>query len=947
MRILTACLFILFFLNGIAQKKVETSISEKSIIDQLNLYSQRNDLKSLNQLFPKYIEQLQTLYDHGEYEAVKSSYLSIIEKPFYESVSDSLKANTLMAYGLALSANQQYQESLDIYEVITQKYQSVLNRNIPLQVRLYVEFSFNYSSMGNQKKDIISVEKAIDLMESNFDKIKVMDYIAAYNNLFYYYGEYEDFSGIKKTFQKFNTFYLSQFKKPTNTKEYYYAKRVYRKMQVNVSTINEDLVLANKILQQIKNEIQFSPLNERPADINYYLSCITLLCDYYNYYSDNHIEGIRLGKMYLTEAVKYKDPFSMVLAHSKLANQYREMKEYEKAIYHVNASLSAYDFPPTSISKFGLETMKAMNLSSLSIHDSAIAIMEKNINALIEIHTGKKMPLLQVDEQKLLDLNNNRYVNIFISSALIYNEAFKQTRQQSYIQKSEKLTKLASLLFNEFYRKGAFTPTLSNLNKKIVESYFFIALQKYKNNPAYTIQMISTIEANASIHLAKEFEQKLLQSNTPIGLLNNDLNVLQQQKAFWVSEQVKNGKQKNYAEKLKAIDARLNALNKQMQSLKKGFVDLTLKDYSIANAMKLLNKDEAILKYYITYEHVYKAYITHDNIKITLLGKKLAIEQQVNQFVKALKKPSNQVGTTGKALFQLLLNDVSAKNLTIIPDNYLNYLPFESLQNPQSNDYFIMQANITYNASIALWYLHNKQKQTNTSVKLATFAPAYNNTVYNNTQFANLPYATTEATSIVHLFDGKAFIGQQASKTNFLVQNKSYGVLHCSMHSVLYDNDFNQSYLLFANAQPMYFNELYTKAIPAEMVVLSACNTGAGKLVEGEGIMSLSRAFTYAGVKSTVVSLWQVPDKETSEIMLLFYEQLKKGLSKHVALANAKQHFIKMNPLKSHPYFWSGFILIGNNDQIADATPWVKYAGFVIAILLLSVFIFLKRKRAN
>jgi CHAT domain-containing protein len=153
--------------------------------------------------------------------------------------------------------------------------------------------------------------------------------------------------------------------------------------------------------------------------------------------------------------------------------------------------------------------------------------------------------------------------------------------------------------------------------------------------------------------------------------------------------------------------------------------------------------------------------------------------------------------------------------------------------------------------------------------------------------------------------------------------------------------------LLFANAQPMYFKELYTKAIPAEMVVLSACNTGAGKLVEGEGIMSLSRAFTYAGVKSTVVSLWQVPDKETSEIMLLFYEQLKKGLSKHVALANAKQQFIKANPLKSHPYFWSGFILIGNNDQIVAATPWMKYVGVAIAILLLSVFIFLLRKKAN
>lgn len=947
MRSLAVCLFILFVLSASAQRKVDSPIAENSIISQLSFYSQKNDLKSLNQLFPKYIEQLQTLKVKEEYEKVISSFLKIRQLPFYKNISDSLQAVTMMAYGIVLAANQQYNESLDVYEEINQKYGSVLKRDIPLQARLYTEISFNHSSMGNQKKDITSVEKAIDLMESNFDKIKLMDYIAAYNNLFYYYGEYEDNLGIKTTFQKFNTFYKAQFIKPSNTPEYYYAKRVYRKMQVNVAIVNEDLVLANKIVQQIKNEIQLSPPNEKLADINYYLSCITLLCDYYNYYSDNHNEGVRLGKMYLAEAIKYEDPFSMVLAHSKLANQYREMKEYKQAIYHVNASLQAFEFPPTSMSKFGLETMKAMNLSSLAMHDSAIAIMEMNINTLIEIQLGKKIPLLEVDEQKLLDLNNNRYVNIFISSALIYNDAFKKTRQQSFIQKSEKLTKLASVLFNEFYRKGAFTPTLNNLHKKIVESYFFIALEKYKNDPAYIIKMISTIEANSSIHLAKEFEQKLLQSNTPIGMLKIDLDVLQQQKEFWVSEQVKNGKQKNYADKLKSIETQLNALNKKIQTLKKGFVELTLNDYSIANVMQLLPKDEAILKYYVTYNHVYKAYITHDNIKIAFLGEKLPIEQQVSQFVNTLKKPNKQIGSSSKELYQLLLKNVSSKNLTIIPDNFLNYLPFESLQNPYSNDYFVAQTNITYNASIALWYLHNKQTQTNSSVKLATFAPVYENTIYNNTQFPSLPYAKTEATSIVNLFDGRAFIGQHATKNNFLIQNKSYSVLHCSMHSVLYDNDFNQSYLLFANAQPMYFNELYTKAIPAEMVVLSACNTGAGKLVEGEGIMSLSRAFTYAGVKSTVVSLWQVPDKETSEIMLLFYEELKKGLSKHVALANAKQHFIKANPLKRHPYFWSGFILIGNNNHIVEATPWMMYSIFTICILLVSIVVFFNRKKNN
>lgn len=73
------------------------------------------------------------------------------------------------------------------------------------------------------------------------------------------------------------------------------------------------------------------------------------------------------------------------------------------------------------------------------------------------------------------------------------------------------------------------------------------------------------------------------------------------------------------------------------------------------------------------------------------------------------------------------------------------------------------------------------------------------------------------------------------------------------------------------------------------MVVLSACNTGVGEYLNGEGLMSISRALNYAGVRSTVNSLWQVPDKETSELMSYFYEFLNEGIAKDLALVKAKE----------------------------------------------------------
>lgn len=226
---------------------------------------------------------------------------------------------------------------------------------------------------------------------------------------------------------------------------------------------------------------------------------------------------------------------------------------------------------------------------------------------------------------------------------------------------------------------------------------------------------------------------------------------------------------------------------------------------------------------------------------------------------------------------------------------------------------------------------------------LAAFAPNYNNSFFDSVQLQNLPFAKQEANYVAQLFNGKEFVGHIATKQNFFGSQTAFNVLHCSMHSILYDNDFNKSCLLFNNAQPLYFSELYNTAIPAEMIVLSACNTGAGKLVAGEGMMSLSKAFTYAGVKSTVVSLWQVPDKETSALMTLYYEYLKKGNSKSEALALAKSNFIKNNPLKNHPYYWSGFIITGNDEALLSSSNWLYYVVGCLILFFIGFTIIKKR----
>jgi CHAT domain-containing protein len=101
----------------------------------------------------------------------------------------------------------------------------------------------------------------------------------------------------------------------------------------------------------------------------------------------------------------------------------------------------------------------------------------------------------------------------------------------------------------------------------------------------------------------------------------------------------------------------------------------------------------------------------------------------------------------------------------------------------------------------------------------------------------------------------------------------------------------------------------------ADLVTLSACRTGLGKLVSGEGVLGLTRAFLYAGTRSVLASLWNVNDTATAELMTAFYRNLKRDLSKDEALRQAKLELLHgKQPAWRHPYFWASFVLIGERN---------------------------------
>lgn len=113
----------------------------------------------------------------------------------------------------------------------------------------------------------------------------------------------------------------------------------------------------------------------------------------------------------------------------------------------------------------------------------------------------------------------------------------------------------------------------------------------------------------------------------------------------------------------------------------------------------------------------------------------------------------------------------------------------------------------------------------------------------------------------------------------------------------------------------LQMNEIFNLDLKADMVVLSACQTGLGKVVGGEGMIGLTRAFMYAGTPSVVVSLWNVNDRFTAEFMGSFYRHLKAGTSKVEALRQAKLEMFRSDiPAYRFPYYWAPFVLVGKDN---------------------------------
>jgi CHAT domain-containing protein len=806
-----------------------------------------------------------------------------------KQLSDSLTFLPLLYCGSSYYTLQQFDSARHFY----QRAEAVIDKypNMPERERLYNKIGTLYYEEGNFHQSLNYFTKALSLLDTT----------KADNNflLVNYYNN------IAVTYKK-----LGRYQEALST---------YKKLLPY--NINRDGLMHN--LATVYLELK------QPAEALKYLYAMrTNGQQKYNNLAAAHLlnhrydsAAINLGKAFGNEIRRFKTTvngltwyYSGVLQEE--TKQYeRALKTYHQAIIELDPDFDNGDMYSNPTQFHGLH----------SFSDLFGAIVAKARTARELYNTNKQIQLLELSLQTW-------------ETALL----LARTMQQGYDTDESRLF-------------------LNNNLQPASEDAAATALQLYQASPSKEKleKIFELAESSKAAVLQIRIQQSSIES-----LPGMPTELLQQQK----TQQILLARLQVQYER--ATDtALLNNLQQQIRDTEIGLSEVNRKlnddedyinaraatpDLKTADVQKSLPHDMAMLSYYLIHDKWLAFAVTKDSLYLQLLPvneSMIHLVENMRNELAATTVSASQFQIPAAKLYQWLVQPLKPylkkeTRLTIIPDHDLQYLPFEILQD-ENGKTLQQQFAVSYNYSAAFVDDDENYKATTRQFGLAPFG-GKRSTYENN--FAPLPASAEEISTV----KGDRLIDSQATKQAFTKQASSYFAIHLATHAAANDKEPENSFIAFFpsgndTSYKLYQPEIYNLDLSkTQLVILSACETGHGQFVHGEGMMSLARAFSYAGCKSVITSLWKADDASTAYITKRLHYHLQDGKPKDVALQRAKLDYLNDESIADRlktPAYWSHLVLIG------DATPLYAYSnkllivGWIVGgLLLIAIIIAVRRK---
>lgn len=384
---------------------------------------------------------------------------------------------------------------------------------------------------------------------------------------------------------------------------------------------------------------------------------------------------------------------------------------------------------------------------------------------------------------------------------------------------------------------------------------------------------------------------------------------------------------------------------------------------------RVIATDELILQYFVGVEEAYLFVISTAGMSIHQLGPWSELENKIRSYVRVVGNSDSSLDEYVELAYELytrlvaqhLVIDSSIQRLRIIPDDLLSLVPFEALishRDVQSEfkalPYLLNQYIISYASSISVLQLQNQRNNEDSAHGFIGFASDFSSSSSDALPRMSDVISVMEAAQ--SLMGGSLRLNEEATKANFIKDAGGHQIIHMSLHGTANVDQPSLSYLQFdpqdslVKENRLYANQIYTMDVPADLLLLSACETGVGQLAKGEGVMSISHAFGYAGASAVGMSLWSIPVYSTSLIELAFYRSLKNGAAKSAALRDAKLDYVESQkaPELAHPFYWASIIIYGNQSPIEIGGSYsVLLIGSLIFLGGMLYLIFSKRVLAS
>ena len=352
----------------------------------------------------------------------------------------------------------------------------------------------------------------------------------------------------------------------------------------------------------------------------------------------------------------------------------------------------------------------------------------------------------------------------------------------------------------------------------------------------------------------------------------------------------------------------------QIASGSQAFTDPFSKPVSPADVSARLKAGDVLLSYHVLADRTYGWAIRNSGIKaVTIEVGRVALARQVEQFRDTVIADQAAARDQGAKLHELLVKPLLAdgdKAVALLPHESLHYLPFQALSS--GGEYLVQKVAVSYVPSgSALVELATRERP-----KAGKFF-ALGNPDLGDPKLA-LPGAQREVESLKALFpDSEAFFLKDATRERMLKEAPQSRLIHVAAHGSVdaVDPLFSKLHLAgpSANAGALEARDVYAmKFDVSSLVVLSACETGLGRVTRGDEVWGFTRSFLSAGAPALVVSLWQVSDESTEMLMKRFYGELTRGVDARQALRAAQLEVMK-DPRFASPYYWSAFNLVGDS----------------------------------